>query len=78
AITWGQLGIHAKPVGILNVNDYFTPLLQWVEHALGEGFVRPQHRNLLVVADESAALLDGMNTYEPPPGLVQWLDMSET
>jgi cytokinin riboside 5'-monophosphate phosphoribohydrolase len=77
AITWGQLGIHAKPVGLLNVNHYFDPLLQWVEQALTEGFVRPHHRNLIVVAEEPALLIDKMNEYEPPAGLVQWLDWNK-
>ena len=77
ALTWGQLGIHNKPIGLLNVNGYFTPLLQWIEHAMGEGFVRPQHRNLIVVADEPATLLDLMIAYEPPPALTKWLDLNE-
>ena len=77
AITWGQLGIHAKPVGLLNVNHYFDPLLQWVEQALSEGFVRAHHRNLIVVAEEPALLIDQMNGYEPPAGLVQWLDWNK-
>lgn len=77
ALTWGQLGIHNKPIGLLNVNGYFTPLLQWIEHALAEGFVRPQHRNLIVVADEPAILLDLMIAYEPPPALTKWLDLNE-
>lgn len=77
AITWGQLGIHSKPIGLLNVNGYFTPLLQWIETALTEGFVRTQHRNLIVVADEPATLIDLMVAHEPPPTLVKWLDLNE-
>jgi uncharacterized protein (TIGR00730 family) len=78
AITWGQLGIHTKPVGLLNVNQYFTPLLQWVDQAVAEGFVRAHHRNLITVADEPAALIEQMLVYEPPAGLVQWLDLDKT
>ena len=44
---------------------------------MGEGFVRPQHRNLIVVADEPATLLDLMIAYEPPPALIKWLDLNE-
>lgn len=77
-ITWGQLGIHTKPVGLLNVNHYFAPLLEWVEQALAEGFVRPRHRNLIIVADEPAVLIDQMVAYEPPAGLVQWLDLDKS
>lgn len=77
SITWGQLGIHSKPVGLLNVNNYFSPLLQWVDLALAEGFVRPHHRSLIVTADEPAALIEKMMAYDPPAGLVQWLDLDE-
>jgi uncharacterized protein (TIGR00730 family) len=72
AITWGQLGIHRKPIGLLNVNNFFTPLVAWVDHALAEGFVRPQHRQLVRVADEAEALLDQLRQYEAPPALVRW------
>lgn len=77
AITWGQLGIHTKPVGLLNVHHYFDPLLQWVEQAVGQGFVRPQHQKLVLVADEPAALIEQMMAYEPPAGLVRWLDLDK-
>jgi uncharacterized protein (TIGR00730 family) len=58
AITWGQLGIHRKPIGLLNVAGYFDPLLQWVDLAVKEGFVRPQHRQLFIVSDEPSLLLE--------------------
>ena len=45
AITWGQLGIHRKPIGLLNVDGYFDPLLQWIDHRSRKGFVRPHHRH---------------------------------
>ena len=71
-VTWGQLGIHQKPIGLLNIEEYFTPLLQWVENALAMGFVRPQHRALLTMAAEPAALLAQLAAYTPAPGLVSW------
>lgn len=71
-VTWGQLGIHQKPIGLLNVEEYFTPLLQWVENALAMGFVRPQHRAILTMAAEAATLLDHLAAYTPAPGLVSW------
>src|SRR5947199_695253 len=43
-LTWGQLGIHDKPIGVLNVAGFFDPLLAWVERSLAEGFLRPEHR----------------------------------
>lgn len=72
ALTWGQLGIQSKPVGLLNVHGYFDPILRWVDHAVMEGFVRPHHRHLLVAADTPAALLDAMAVQELPAGLVSW------
>ena len=77
ATTWGQLGIHTKPVGLLNVNHYFDGLLQWIEQAVAHGFIRPHHQNLIIVANEPAALIEKMLVYEPPAGLVQWLDLDK-
>lgn len=56
-LTWAQLGIHAKPVGILNILGYFDSLLKLLDHALAEQFLRPQHRRLLLAASEPAELL---------------------
>lgn len=75
ALTWGQLGIQSKPVGLLNVDGYFTSLVEWVDHAAHEGFVRPGHRHLLVTAETPAALLDAMAVQELPAGLVVWGDL---
>src|SRR5919199_3791597 len=56
--TWAQLGIHAKPCGVLNVGGYFDPLLAFLDHAVAEGFVRDAYRAMLLVAAEPAPLLD--------------------
>src|SRR5512137_193393 len=53
-LTWGYLGIHAKPVGLLDVGAYFRPLIRLLDHAVDEGFLRPAHRKLVVV-DRSPA-----------------------
>lgn len=78
AITWGQLGIHAKPVGLLNIAGYFDPLLGFIEQGVSLGFIRPHHRQLVVEHSEPAALLDQMLHYEAPPGLVRWLRQEQT
>lgn len=57
-LTWAQLGLHGKPVGLLNVAGYFDPLLAWIEHSLDQGFLRPKDRQLLRVADSPDELLD--------------------
>src|SRR5438094_2640259 len=50
AITWAQLGIHRKPIGLLDVEGYFAPLVSFVDHAVEDGFVRPPYRALFVVS----------------------------
>jgi len=56
-VTWAQLRLHAKPVGMLNCLGYFDQLLVFLRHAAKEEFLRPQHRNLLLVETDAAALL---------------------
>ncbi len=56
-LTWGQLGIHTKPVGCFNVAGYFDPLVRMVEHAVEEGFVRAEQRGLLVVESSGEELM---------------------
>jgi uncharacterized protein (TIGR00730 family) len=64
-LTWAQLGLHAKPVGLLNVAGYFDGLLSWLDHALREGFVKPAHRELLAVDDDAGRLLDRLAAGAP-------------
>jgi len=59
-ITWAQLGIHQKPIGLLNVDGYFDALVALIDHAIGEGFVRPEHRHFWVIADAPDELLDAL------------------
>src|SRR5919109_992453 len=56
-LTWAQLGIHAKPIGLLNVGGFFDPLLGWVRHAAAEGFIRQQHVALMNVSTDAEGLL---------------------
>jgi uncharacterized protein (TIGR00730 family) len=64
--TWSQLGIHRKPCGVLNVRGYYDHLAAFLDHAVDEGFLRPQHRAVLSVASEPGELLDRMAGYEQP------------
>lgn len=75
--TWGQLGLHRKPYGMLNVNGYFTPLLTFLDHAVTEQFFRPEYRALLVVDTQPAALIARMEAMEPPP-LPRWVQPETT
>ena len=74
--TWAQLGIHAKPVALLNVAGFYDPLLALLDHMAREGFVRPQQRAMVLVADEPAALLDRLAAYRAPSA-PQWLTAAE-
>jgi uncharacterized protein (TIGR00730 family) len=64
-LTWAQLGLHSKPVGLLNVAGYFDGLLAWLDHAGREGFLRAKHRDLLLVDDEAERLLDRLAARVP-------------
>jgi uncharacterized protein (TIGR00730 family) len=57
-VTWAQLGLHEKPIGLLDVKGYYRPLVDWVEHAVDEGFIAREYGELLVVADETEELLE--------------------
>jgi len=64
--TWSQLGIHAKPCGLINVNGYFTPLLAMIEHMVAEGFMAPALASMLVIENEPERLLARFRLYQPP------------
>ena len=60
-VTWRQLRLHDKPIGLLNVGGFFDPLVAWIDHAIAAGFIREEHRRLLVVEQEPSALIDRMS-----------------
>ncbi|MBF8778973.1 LOG family protein [Pseudomonas fulva] len=64
--TWGQLGYHAKPLGLLDVNGFYTKLGSFLDHIVDEGFVRAQHRAMLLLGDQADQLLDAMERFEAP------------
>ena len=65
-ITWAQLGIHAKPCGVLNVGGYFDKLIGLLDHAVAEQFIKPQHRDLTLVECDPRRLLERMRAYRSP------------
>jgi uncharacterized protein (TIGR00730 family) len=71
--TWGQLGYHAKPLGLLDVNGFYEKLGGFLDHIVEEGFVRPQHRAMLLLGQQADALLDGMNEFVAPVA-PKWVD----
>ncbi len=76
-MTWAQLGIHDKPIGVLDVDGYFEPFAALCARAIADGFVRPELSGLVVRAGEPGALLDLLAAHRMP--LVRkWVDLSES
>ncbi len=75
-LTWSQLGLHHKPCGLLDVGGFFASLLAFLDHAVTERFLRPEHRALVLADDEPVRLLGLMAAWEPPPA-EKWLDRTE-
>lgn len=65
AVSWAQLGYHAKPIGLLNANGFFDHLLAFNRHMVETGFVRPQHAGIILSRPMLSELLDAMAAYEP-------------
>jgi uncharacterized protein (TIGR00730 family) len=72
-LAWSQLGWHPKPFGLLNIAGFYRPLLEFLDHTRDEGFIRPEHRHLVLVADGAAGILQQMRQYRPPRE-VKWKD----
>jgi uncharacterized protein (TIGR00730 family) len=75
--SWAQLGFHRKPCGLLEVNGFFEPLVQFLDHLVTAGFVRPSHRAMLLVATSPAGLLAQFAEYQPPK-VGKWVTRAET
>lgn len=76
-ITWAQLGFHQKPCGLLNVENYYAPMLALFDHAVAERFIRAEHRPLVLESKSPEELLDMLESYKPPM-LEKWIDRSQT
>jgi len=76
-LTWSQLGLHAKPCALLDTSGYYAPLVAFFDHAVGEGFLRPQHREMLLVGDDPASLVDRFATWQAP-AVHKWIDLDDT
>ncbi len=75
-LTWCQLGLQVKPSGLLDVDGYFSRLVEFLDHVTAEGFIKEVHRRLVVVEERPDRLLDEMRAFEPPP-LPRWLTEAE-
>lgn len=72
ALCWAQIGIHKKPVGLLNVNSYYNPLMQMVQHAVDEGFSTDSAIRLINISDTPEQLISSMDTYTSPSEDQKW------
>jgi len=64
--TWAQLGFHQKPIGVLNSQNFFDPLLAFLDQSSSAGFVKPAHREMLLVSSDPEELLTRFTAYQPP------------
>lgn len=72
-MTWLQLGLHTKPIGLLNVAGFFDAMLHFLDHMVEERFLRPEHRALLMVAEDIDTLIERMAAFRAPDSN-KWLD----
>lgn len=75
--TWAQLGSHSKPCALLNVLGFYDPLLDFLDHVTGQGFLKTVHRHMLLVDEKPASLLRAMTEYRPPVA-AKWIKAAET
>jgi uncharacterized protein (TIGR00730 family) len=75
--TWAQLGEHEKPCALLNTDDYYSPLLSFIDGVVSEAFLKPAHREMLLVDTDPARLLDRMKAYVPPI-VIKWIGKGES
>jgi hypothetical protein len=76
-LTWAQIGLHQKPVGLLNTASFYDPLLNLLEHTRAEGMLYDEHLALYVHASQPGDLLDQMRLHRPPDGLSRWVERTE-
>lgn len=78
AVTWAQTGAHEKPIGLLNIRNYYAPLLAAIDHAVAEGFIFQEHRLVLHCESSADELLTAMENYRHPHDAVKrWMREEE-
>ena len=76
-LSWAQLGLHQKPIGILNVNGYYDHFLAMLDHAVQEQFLRKEHREMLLEASTPEAMIEALRGYVPRY-VKKWITRNET
>ena len=74
--TWGVLGYHRKPCGLLNINGFYDGLISFLDHVVEDEFLRPVYRDMLLVESSPEAMLDAVRNYVPP-ALPKWVQANE-
>lgn len=65
-VAWGQLNFHNKPLGLLNVNGYYNNLIKFLDHSVNENFIKPEHREMILVDNDPEEMLTQLQNYIPP------------
>lgn len=76
-LTWAQLGMHRHPCGLLNVAGYYDRLAGFLDHCVEQRFLKPKHRELLIMESDAKSLLDAFESFEPP-AVETWIDRERT
>ncbi|HEX7505955.1 MAG TPA: TIGR00730 family Rossman fold protein [Polyangia bacterium] len=74
--TWGQLGLHQKPLGLLGAQDFFAPLIQFLDLLVSQRFLRPEHRQMAFLEEDPGLLLRHLERYQVP-SVPKWIDREE-
>ena len=77
-VTWAQLGLHAKPCGLLNVAGFYDPLLAFLDGAIRQGFIKAVYRDLVTSAESAAVLLERLSAHRPVVAMPKWISRAET
>ncbi len=77
-VTWAQLGLHTKPIGILNVDGYFDLFFKFIEHILREGFIKPKHQQLMITSQDPSELLSLLIRHRPAEHIPKVINWKET
>ena len=73
-LTWAQLGLNKKPCGLINVSGYFDPFLSFLDRTVSEGFMKQEHREMLLVSEDPEKLLECFRSYSAPD-IEKWMDL---
>ena len=76
-VSWGAIGIHRKPIGLLNVDGYYNPMMEMVDHGVKAGFIHPSHAPLLICESEPALLLEKLHHFKPPASINKWSELED-